>query len=112
MVPEISLDVGADTIRALDAAVVEARGLTEKILKPEHVLLAVGVADSRLERDLGEKLGDYARAGIPLYWFIDVKARCVHVMSGPEGDAFGRRDVVRFGEPLDLPAGGGQAVLG
>ncbi len=60
------------------------------------------VADTTLEQDLGRKLRDYATAGIPVYWVVDVNAQVVHVMTQPSGGDY-KRNVLRFGEPLNVP---------
>ncbi len=108
---EITVLLGPDTVRAFDAAVITDAALDEEVLRPDHVLLGIEVADASLDRDLGRKLRDYAAAGIPLYWVVDVNARVVHVMSEPTDADYGRREVVRFGEPLPLPATGDTIIL-
>jgi Uma2 family endonuclease len=99
---EVTIILGDDTVRAFDAAVISRAALSDKVLRPEHVLLAVEVADTTLEQDLGRKLRDYAAAGIPVYWVVDVNARVIHVLTQPTGDDY-KRAVVRFGEPLAVP---------
>ena len=108
---EVTIVLDADTVRAFDAALVAPGALKEEVLRPEHVLLGVEVADTSLAQDLGRKQRDYARAGIPIYWVADVNARVVHVMSNPVRGEYGRREVLRFGEPLELPDGLGTIVL-
>jgi Uma2 family endonuclease len=111
-VGEITIVLGDDTVRAFDAALITADALRRKVLAPEHVILGIEVSDSTLDRDLGEKLRDYAAAGIRDYWVVDAKARAVHVMSGPAGEGYEKAEIVRFGEPLELPGGLGTVVLG
>ncbi|MDQ8755060.1 Uma2 family endonuclease [Sphingosinicella sp. LHD-64] len=108
---EVGIMLGTDTVRAVDAALVAGAIEETGLLQPEQVRLAIEISDSTLDRDLGEKLRDYAAAGIAHYWVVDVKARVVHVMAAPGGEAYDERTVVRFGEPLALP-GGGTVVLG
>ncbi len=81
------------------------------MLAPGQVELAIEVADTSLEHDLGANARDYAEAGLPLYWVIDVNARVTHVMSDPQEGRYTRREVVRFGEPLALPGGQGSITL-
>ena len=50
---------------------------------PEHILLAVVVADASLRFDLAAKAHAYARAGIPEYWVIDVTGHRVIVHREP-----------------------------
>jgi Uma2 family endonuclease len=56
---------------------------------PADVLLVIEVADSSLAGDLGAKMEQYARAGIPRYWVMDVAGRILHDCREPE--RFGRR---------------------
>lgn len=51
-------------------------------------LLVVEVADASLRRDLGEKRALYARAGVPEYWVLDLKARRLEVFRGLEDGAY------------------------
>lgn len=111
VVPEIGILLGDDTVRAFDAAVITKAALGSKILKPEHVVLGIEISGTTLDRDLGEKLRDYALAEIADYWVVDLKARAVHKMSQPTGGGYEKRAVVRFGEPLELPEGLGTIVL-
>jgi Uma2 family endonuclease len=109
---EITIVLRDDTVRAFDAALVTRAALEVAVLAPDNVVLGIEVSDSALDRDLGEKLRDYAAAGIRDYWVVDAKARAVHVMSGPAGEGYEKAEIVRFGEALELPQGLGTIVLG
>jgi Uma2 family endonuclease len=109
---EVTIVLRQDTVRAFDAALVEGAALEQKVLKPEHVLLGVEISDTTLDQDLGKKQRDYAAAGIPHYWVVDVNARVTHVMTEPSDDGYGRREVIRFDEPLDVPGSGCTIILG
>lgn len=69
-------------------------------LPGEAVKLVIEVADASLADDLGDKLADYAAAGLAEYWVVDVRARVIHCCAEPDQGAFKRRAVVRFGEPV------------
>ena len=56
--------------------------------------LVVEVADSSLRRDRGIKKRIYARAGIPVYWLIDLTSRTVDVYTGPQGSDYAVRQVL------------------
>ena len=59
----------------------------------EDVALVVEVADSTIERDRGIKKEMYARAGIPVYWIINLVERLIEVYEEPVGsDYTSRRD--------------------
>ncbi len=107
---DVGIRLSDDTVRGFDAALV-ATGADKGVLAPDQVDLAVEVADTSLEQDLGAKARDYAGANLPLYWVVDVNARVVHVMSDPQDGAYSKREVVRFGEPLGLPGGQGSITL-
>jgi Uma2 family endonuclease len=47
------------------------------------IALVVEVADATLERDRGVKLRVYARAGIPIYWIINLLEHVVEVYEDP-----------------------------
>jgi Uma2 family endonuclease len=61
--------------------------------RPHHpgtAPLVIEVAVSSLRRDLRQKPIVYARAGIPLYWVIDIDGRRAIVHSQPGPDGYGR----------------------
>ena len=51
---------------------------------PADVALVIEVADTSLVRDRGIKLRSYARAGIPVYWIINLIERQVEVYVDPD----------------------------
>jgi Uma2 family endonuclease len=109
---EAAILLSDETVYAFDAAVVRGE-VQNRPYEPHELLLAVEVAHTSLSRDLGRKSAEYARAGIPNYWVVDVRARAVHVMSEPAADkGYAQPRVVRFGEPLELPEGLGTIILG
>jgi Uma2 family endonuclease len=67
--------------------VVIARGPAERYLQrhpgPEDIALIVEVADSSLSRDRNQKLRLYARAGIAVYWIVNLPDSAVEVYSDP-----------------------------
>lgn len=48
------------------------------------VAIVVEVAESSLSRDRGIKLRSYARAGIPVYWIVNLIDRVVEVYTDPD----------------------------
>jgi Uma2 family endonuclease len=62
--------------------------------------LVIEVADRSLDDDLGQKLRDYAQAGLTEYWVADVKGRVINRCTGPGADGYAKRDVFRFGEDV------------
>ena len=52
---------------------------------PEKVKLIIEVSDTTLEHDRGIKKRVYARAGIPIYWIVNVRKKVVEMYSQPTG---------------------------
>jgi Uma2 family endonuclease len=82
----LALTIGASEPEP-DIAIVEVH--TPRPYHPATAALVVEVSVSSLGRDLRHKPTVYARAGIPLYWVIDVDHRraVVHTQPGAEGYA-------------------------
>ncbi len=53
---------------------------------PEDMRLAIEVADSTRDMDLGTKATLYARAGVPEYWVVSVEERVIYVHTNPQPD--------------------------
>lgn len=70
-----------------DAMIVrgDTRDYRDRHPGPQDVPLIVEVADSTLERDRGVKRMVYARAGIPVYWILNVLERVLEVYYDPSG---------------------------
>jgi Uma2 family endonuclease len=94
-----------------DGAVVRGRieDYAQRHPRPSDTALVIEVADTSLERDRGLKLRTYARAGIPVYWIINLVARQVEVYFSPSGSGadatYHESRVYRSGDvvPLELP---------
>ena len=56
--------------------------------------LLVEVSDSALASDLTTKARLFARAGVPLYWIIDVNERRLFALSEPEEGEYTRREEI------------------
>jgi Uma2 family endonuclease len=72
---------------------------------PADLALVVEVSDSTLRRDRGRKKRIYARAGVPVYWIVNLPDRRVEVYTGPSGLAetpdYGQRQ--EFGPSESVP---------
>jgi Uma2 family endonuclease len=53
---------------------------------PRAVSLAVEISDTTLTKDRGRKASLYAKAGIPDYWIVNLRERCVEVHREPAQD--------------------------
>jgi Uma2 family endonuclease len=63
---------------------------------PPDVALTVEIADSSLLEDRG-MVPVYGRAGVPIYWIVNLVGRQVEVYSGPRPDGYAACDVYRPG---------------
>lgn len=52
---------------------------------PDDIALLIGVADSSLKEDRGEKLRTYAAANVKVYWILNLQQRRLEVYSKPRG---------------------------
>jgi Uma2 family endonuclease len=62
-----------------------ARDYLDRQPGPRDVPLIIEVADTSLETDRGAKQRLYARAGIAVYWIINLKERQIEVYTDPSG---------------------------
>jgi len=65
------------------------------------VALVVEVADASLDRDRSIKKQVYARAGIPVYWIVNLQERWIEVYTAPSGSV----DVPDYRQHNDYAAG-------
>jgi len=79
-------------------------GTTTSREHPRSAALAIEVAVTSFEEDL-TKLADYAEAGVPVVWLINVPARQVHVFEEPAGRRYGTERLLTDGQ-LPVPADG------
>jgi Uma2 family endonuclease len=100
---EIGIDLGNDTVRGCDVAILRAVPQEDRWMRPEEMLLVVEVAETTIRRDLGYKRVAYAAAGIPRYWVVDGDRSIVHVYDDPIDGEYAWIRTVKFGEALDVP---------
>lgn len=63
------------------------RNYTEHHPTAQDVAFVVEIASSTLERDRRMKRRIYARAGIPVYWLVNLVENCVEVYTAPSGES-------------------------
>lgn len=68
--------------------------------KPEDTLLVIELAASSLGYDIGRKQRAYAKAGIPEYWVVDLKAKQLHVFRKPAEIGYADARVLDRGEEI------------
>jgi Uma2 family endonuclease len=69
------------------------RDFAEQHPSSPFVGLVIEVADSSLRQDRGIKKRIYARAGIPVYWIINLVDQQIEVYTRPEGERYEERRV-------------------
>lgn len=100
---DLAVVVDGNTVRGVDIAVARSGFPKRAAAQGSDLVLAIEIAETTLSRDLGAKADDYARAGVPTYWVVDLSGHAVHVMSGASESGYAHRAIVRFGEPLAVP---------
>jgi len=108
---EVAVRVDDLTLLGPDLAVLTGTAGNGGALEASDLLLAIEIADSSLVRDLGQKQRDYARAGVPHYWVVDVNSRTVHVFAAPGAEGYAEQAQLPFGAPLAIPGGGASITL-
>lgn len=73
---------------------------------PAETSLVIEVADSTLDYDRGMKLRSYARAGIPVYWIINLPESTVEVYTRPtsagEAPTYSHKSIFKSGQQIPL----------
>ena len=110
IVAETGIELAKYRMRAFDYAVL-VRAPRGKLLAPTDVLVGIEIADTTIEQDMTVKVLEYAEAGVPTYWVVDVNARVTHVMQGPGPFGYARRDPVAFADALEVPGTGRSIVI-
>ncbi len=75
-----------------------------------EALLLIELSDSTLKTDLGQKASIYAKAKVPEYWVIDIKAKKTVVHLSPKGSKYTRTQRVPWSSPLASSAVPGLTV--
>lgn len=76
----------------------------------ENVVLAIEISDSTQAFDLGKKAKLYAKAGIPEYWVVDLKARVIYRRWSPGSKGYGEESTVGFGQRIESASIAGLGV--
>ena len=109
---EAAIDLGDDTVLVCDVAILYRPMSEQRFLRADEVIVAVEIAETTLDRDLGLKRTAYARAGIPHYWVVDGPHGQVHVFElQPHGD-YGPATLIPFGRALPIPGTDRTIVIG
>jgi Uma2 family endonuclease len=76
--------------------------------EPAEIALIAEVSDTTYHRDRNEKFAAYARAGIPVYWIVNLPRRQVEVYTDPGPDGYRSSEVFAAGQAIPLVIGGQQ----
>jgi Uma2 family endonuclease len=87
-----------------DITVVVGHARDYRDAHPSSALLVVEVAENSLLHDRGRKQAAYARAGIPEYWIVNLKKRCVETYRDPRAGSYRVRTVALPSDMLRPPA--------
>jgi Uma2 family endonuclease len=81
-----------------DGALVRGRrsDYAEHHPSPPDIAIVIEVAESSLEQDRGAKQRMYARAGIPVYWIVNLIDKTVETFSEPKGDEYQAKQIVEL----------------
>lgn len=103
---QLPLDLGETSIPEPDVAVVAGRPEDHMTAHPTTALLVIEVAESSLIQDRLTKAPLYAAAGIPEYWVVNLRDRCVEVHRRPipAERRYDESRIARPGETLDVAA--------
>lgn len=100
---EMSLRLSDSTLLAADVGLLKPYLPRGRFIDTETVLLAVEIAHTSQSYDLVDKRLDYAGAGIPNYWVVDIVKRRTHSMARPLDGDYAERRPYAFGEPIPVP---------
>lgn len=94
----------ADSEPEPDVAVIQGalRQYADRHPGAEETALVIEVADSSLSRDRGQKKRIYARAGIPVYWIVNLIERKIEVYSEPSELDYQRRQDFESDEEITV----------
>src|SRR5262249_60052872 len=74
--------------------------------EPAEVALVIEVSDTTYPRDRGQKWAAYARAGIPIYWIVNLPQRRIEVYTKPERTGYQSRQDYHPGDVVPVVIGG------
>lgn len=81
---QMSFLAGKNSVPQPDVAVVDGRPWDYTVRPPSKAHLLVEVSRSSLTMDRLTKAPIYARAGVPCYWIVNLRNRCVEVYREPD----------------------------
>jgi len=109
---QLPLIAGERSAPEPDLAVVPGTPADYRDAHPTSALLVIEIADSSLPQERLTKSRIYARCGVPEYWIVNIRDRCVEVHRSPDPATRTYRAVMRFddGDEIELAAVEGAKV--
>lgn len=101
---QLPLEIRPDSEPEPDLTLVEGELSSEH--HPRMALLAVEVAMTSYYKDREVKAGLYAKAGVPVYWLVDVPGRAIEVRSDPGPEGYRRCKIYGVGATVPSTAEG------
>lgn len=103
---QLSFAAGAHSVPEPDLLVAPGRMSDYDTRRPTSALLVVEIADSSLAQDRITKAAIYAAAGVPEYWLVNLRDRCVEVFRSPDrqGRCYQETRVTHEDEAIGLVA--------
>ncbi len=68
--------------------------------EPADIALVVKVSDTTYQRDRYEKFPAFARAGIPVYWIVNLARRCIEVYTHPSPEGYATQEDHHAGDTV------------
>lgn len=101
---QLPLEVPPDSVPEPDLAVVAEEPPPGRHPRTAVLVVEVAVTSHGVDRDV--KTGLYARAGVPVYWLIDVPGEAVEVRTDPGSDGYRRCEVYGLDAAVPSPVAG------
>jgi len=101
---QLPLEVRPDSEPEPDLALVDHEASPKQHARTAVLVVEVAVTSHLIDRD--SKAALYARAGVPVYWLVDVPARAVEVRTEPASDGYRRCEVFVEGVCAPSPVAG------
>ncbi len=98
---QMPLALGLDSEPEPDLAIVSGEPKDYLDAQPSTAVLVIEVAEVSLLHDR-KKVGLYARSGIPEYWLVNLKDRCLEVYRAPRKSTYSSRAVLSTGDSISL----------
>lgn len=98
------LPIPPDSEPEPDLALVAEKPVPGRHPRTALVVVEIAVSSQWIDRNLKAKL--YARAGVPVYWLVDVPRRIVEIRTRPRDDDYERCEIFGIGEQVPSAAEG------